>query len=191
MLPYYFWLTFTCTTETHTHTQNCQMIHPWNSVQHLAGSVLPPITSPGCTSPGPQHFLMDHLQTWMDGASPPPPLTFVQFPSYLSYWSIILIGHLLLHWGCMLFTWAQVCIYPHKWFPDSCFQFQLGCQTCTHQGTCSALSWLDIFHEKCLHDRVALVGLGENANMSVMPQPSNCECMHCSDWNRWIQVLAD
>lgn len=63
-------LYFSCAhTETHRHPG--QMIHPRNSVQHLADRVLSPATSPGLPFTGPLHILMDHLLNGMDGASFP------------------------------------------------------------------------------------------------------------------------
>ncbi|KAA8580710.1 hypothetical protein FQN60_013668, partial [Etheostoma spectabile] len=48
------------------HRHPGQMIHPRNSVQHLADRVLSPATSPGLPFTGPLHALMDHMTNGMD-----------------------------------------------------------------------------------------------------------------------------
>lgn len=58
------------------------MIHPRNSIQHLSDKLLYPATFPGLTFTGPQGFLMDHLQSGMNGA-PYSCSTFYAISSYV------------------------------------------------------------------------------------------------------------
>lgn len=115
----------------HRHTHPCQMIHPRNSVQHLADRVLSPATSPGLPFTGPRCILMDHLRTGMDDAS----------SSYRTlYCHFNLSAPLICHphrpfvTAQGLYICAHVCICPHKWFLDPCSQLQLGCHPCKHPG---------------------------------------------------------
>lgn len=137
------------------------MIHPRNSIQHLADRVLSPTTSPGLPFTGPLHVLMDHLWTGMDGASPHPQHLLCHFilSTLLichSHWPFVILPVML----CALHT--HVFAYGHTSDSLTPARISSWCATPTRsQGTSSLLhrfvSSFAVLHCKPPHNRVALL----------------------------------
>lgn len=127
-------LSFSCThPETHTHRRTARwsipaiVFHIWQTgfglLLHLPSCPLPDLSTSWWITCG-LGWMVPH----------PPPAPYMPFhPIYntnLSFLSPICY----FAWAAVRFTYAHVCICPHKWFHDPCSQLQLGCHPYMHTG---------------------------------------------------------